>query len=219
MRFKKIIVTAGPTKEWIDPVRYISNASSGKMGFLIATEMLKYNQNTVYIYGGVTEKYSLFQGQKFQIETTQDLLESILEKLEEDTLIIMAAAPADFKPTKTSSEKIKKNGSENLIIELTQNPDILKTINQNIREKNFQNVRLIGFAAETNDLEKNAEAKLLKKGLDFIVGNYVGKGQGFGEVDSSVKIFSAKGLELEIINSSKEIISSKIVSFILNAYG
>jgi len=215
LNFKKVIVTSGPTKEWIDPVRYISNASSGKMGFLIANEIQKWIQNVTYIYGGVQEKYSQFTlGKKIKIETTIDLLNAILAEIENDTLVIMAAAPADFRPLTSSDTKIKKSSSDNLILELTQNPDVLKSLKNHINEKNYSNTKLVGFAAETNDLELNAKSKLERKGLEFIIGNYVGKNSGFGEVNSGVKIYSKTGLELEIIDKPKEIISKEIVYFL-----
>ncbi|MCB1176145.1 MAG: phosphopantothenoylcysteine decarboxylase [Leptospiraceae bacterium] len=215
MKFQKAIVTSGPTREWLDPVRYISNASSGKMGFNIANELIKLIPNLVYIRGGVLERYSEVKGARNkEVDTTIDLRNSILEELDEDTIVVMAAAPADFRPIMTAKNKIKKSKSEGLLIEFEQNPDVLASLNNIIKENNWNNTILVGFAAETEKLEENALGKLQRKGLTYIVGNYVGNGSGFGEVNTGIRIYSSKGMELEIQNESKESISGKIVNFL-----
>ena len=98
-QFKKAIISSGPTREWIDPVRYISNASSGKMGFSITKEILAWIPNVVYVHGNVSEKYASIDGVKsVYAETTIAMRDALLQELEDNTLVIMAAAPADFKP-------------------------------------------------------------------------------------------------------------------------
>jgi phosphopantothenoylcysteine decarboxylase/phosphopantothenate--cysteine ligase len=195
-RFKKIIVTAGGTREWIDPVRFISNASSGKMGYSIAFELVKQNHPVVYIHGSVSEKYSFINGAKnISIESTVDLKEAILSEFEHHTLLIMAAAPADFKPKNPSHVKIKKKEQSSLILELEPNPDILQTVNGYIQDKGLQGCELIGFAAETHNLEKNAEEKLRKKNLKFIIANPIGVNSGFGEKKTNIKNHQKNGLK------------------------
>ena len=122
-QFKKAIISSGPTREWIDPVRYISNASSGKMGFSITKEILAWIPNVVYVHGNVSEKYASIDGVKsVYAETTIAMRDALLQELEDNTLVIMAAAPADFKPKAPAENKIKKeSGSNDLIIELEKN--------------------------------------------------------------------------------------------------
>lgn len=214
-RFKKAIITSGPTREWIDPVRYISNASSGKMGFHITKEILSWIPNVVYVFGNVSDKYAKVEGAKnVYAETTVAMRDALLGELEEDTLVIMAAAPADFRPKAPAENKIKKEASGDLIIELEKNPDILMALSSYLKEKNFTSSVLIGFAAETEKLEEHALGKLERKGLKYIIGNYVGKTNGFGEVESSVRIFSKSGLTKEIANEPKEILAKGIVEFL-----
>lgn len=214
-QFKKIIVTAGGTREWIDPVRFISNASTGKMGYSIAFELVKQSYPVVYISGSVSEKYNYLENAKnIKIETTSQLLEVILAELENNTLVIMAAAPADFKPKNPSNSKIKKHENTSLILELEPNPDILQTANQYIKENGLKGCELIGFAAETQDLEQNAKEKLIKKNLKYIIANPIQENSGFGEKKTNIKIFSREGIELEINLESKEVIAQKIIEFL-----
>lgn len=215
-RFKKAIVSSGPTREWIDPVRYISNASSGKMGFNIAREILKWIPNLSYVHGNVSDKYARLEGAKnVYAETTLALRDALLNELENDTLVIMAAAPADFRPIMTAENKIKKEATLGLMIELEKNPDILMALNAYLKDKNYNSSVLIGFAAETENLEENALGKLERKGLKFIIGNYVGKSTtGFGEVDSTIRIFSKLGMVKEIANQPKEILAKGISDFL-----
>jgi phosphopantothenoylcysteine decarboxylase/phosphopantothenate--cysteine ligase len=217
VKFKKAIVTSGGTREWIDPVRYISNASSGKMGFHLAENISNWINDTVYIYGNVLEKYANFHGRRKSVETTIDMLNAILEEISQDTLIVMAAAPADFKPQEYSETKIKKTDQEYLI-KLINNPDILHTISQIIEEKTISGVHRVGFAAETNDLESNAMKKISNKKLDYIIGNTVGRNIGFGENESSIKIFSSNGLEAQFESLTKEVLAKEIVIFLKNKF-
>lgn len=213
MKFKKAIVTSGPTREWLDPVRYISNASSGKMGFYLALELKKWISNTIYIHGNVMEKYSLFPGDKISVESTRDMLDAILKRLESNTILIMAAAPADFRPINYNEQKVKKNNSS-YNLELIENPDILKTIDNFIFDNNFINIPRVGFAAETENLEENALIKLKKKNLNYIIANHVGRDQGFGEDNSTVFVYSTNGIELQILDKPKEQIAKEIVEFL-----
>ena len=215
MKFKKAIVTSGPTREWIDPVRYISNASSGKMGYNLALQVSHWIPNTVYIYGNVSEKYQDFNGKRVSVDSTNDMLQAIINEIQNDTILFMAAAPADFKPIIFEQEKIKKKDSDsNYSLQLIQNPDILKTISKYINEKNLNNISKIGFAAETSNLDQSAMKKVKEKNLDYIIGNYVGKEKGFGEANSSVRIYSPSGIEIELTDLPKEIIAQEVVNFL-----
>lgn len=217
MGFSKAIITSGPTIEWIDPVRYISNASSGKMGFHIAESVSKWVSEVVYIHGQVLENYKNPKGSKsVSVETTSDLCNSVLAEIQTDTILIMAAAPVDFRPAKSEKSKIKKEeGNETFVLELVKNPDILKTVSSKIAKEGISGCCLVGFAAETDFLEEYAQNKLKNKNLDYIIGNYVGKNEkGFGEVDTTVFIYSAFGKVAQIGPFSKEVISDKIVEFL-----
>lgn len=213
-RFKRAIVTSGPTREWIDPVRFITNASSGKMGFCIANEVKKYVDELVYVHGPIGVEFSKpKEAYTIYTESTLQMCETMISELKEDTIIIMAAAPADFRPIKSAENKIKKQETS-LVVEFTQNPDILLTIKKVVNERNLKNVVRVGFAAETENLDVFAKEKLERKGLSYIIGNYVSQNSGFGDRDSSVRIYSESGLQNEIGPESKESLATSITEFI-----
>ncbi|MDZ4726809.1 MAG: phosphopantothenoylcysteine decarboxylase [Leptospira sp.] len=219
--FRKVIVTSGPTREWIDPVRYISNASSGKMGFHIAEEFVKKgNFEVIYIHGNTLEKFAnVPNANNISVETTIQLRDAVLKELTGDSLLVMAAAPADFRPIMTAKHKIKKEDQsgekQGLLLELEENPDVLVQVSEHIKSNNIENVIRVGFAAETQDLDKNAISKIIKKNLNLIVGNFVGNGKGFGEIDSSVNIYALSGLIKSIGPLSKEDIAKQLVEYLL----
>lgn len=218
--FHKVIITSGPTREWIDPVRYISNASSGKMGFEIAKGFLDVTPNLVYIHGNTLERYSNLNGAKnISVETTIQLRDAVLAELSSDCLLLMAAAPADFRPIMTAEHKIKKEktseGSKGLLLELEENPDILYQVTQFVKENQLQNCYRIGFAAETQNLEKHALEKLRRKGIQRIIGNYVGIDSGFGDVSSTLKVYGLAGLETEIGPSPKAELAKELIQYLL----
>ncbi|TGL48960.1 phosphopantothenoylcysteine decarboxylase [Leptospira wolffii] len=217
MKYSKIIISSGPTREWIDPVRFISNASSGKMGFCLAEEALRRNIETVYIRGLTQTEYSKPKGAKIlSVETTEEMKDAVLSEISDSSVLIMAAAPADFRPKLSNDSKIKKEeGSDTLVLELVKNPDILLAVDERIREKNIRNVLRIGFSAETHSLNENALSKLNRKSLDYIVGNYVGKdSKGFGDRDTSVMIYGKDGSLRELGPDSKERIAIGILEYL-----
>ncbi|MFH0974370.1 MAG: phosphopantothenoylcysteine decarboxylase [Spirochaetota bacterium] len=193
LKNRKIIVTGGPTREWIDPVRYISNASSGKMGIALAEAAAARSKQTVFIHGPIDN--SLLTDKRFrsvQVETTNDLLNAVINELTPDCIIIMAAAPADYRPAERSSTKIKKeDGNDELILKLTKNPDILKFIaEKKTRDASLSGIFVAGFAAETDNTENNALKKLIAKNLDMICLNDVTqKDAGFGTDTNLITIF------------------------------
>lgn len=160
LKGKKILITAGPTRESIDPVRYISNHSSGKMGIFLAEEATKRGAEVILITGPGTVETEL---EKIKIQTTIDLKNEVDKYFPEVDALIMAAAPGDYSIEKVSKQKIKSTG-EDLILRLKENPDILKSLNK-------ENQVVIGFAAESENLLENAKIKLQKKNLDYIVAN------------------------------------------------
>jgi phosphopantothenate---cysteine ligase (CTP) len=194
LRDKKIIVTGGPTREWIDPVRYISNASSGKMGIALAEAAFRRTKQTIFIHGPIDN--NLVANKKFktlQVETTIDLLNAVVNELTPASVLIMAAAPADFQPAEKSQTKIKKeDGTDELILRLKKNPDILKTISEKrSADGSLKNIFVAGFAAETDNTENNALKKLSSKNLDMICLNDVTqKDAGFGTDTNRIIIFT-----------------------------
>ena len=213
-KFKKVIVTAGSTIDWIDPVRYISNASTGKMGFCIAYEFSK-KVKTVYIKGNVDSKYSKINNLKdYNTKTNLEMKEAILNEIDHNTMLIMAAAPLDFKLKDSKNQKIKKSNS--LKLNLNKNEDILLSISKEKKIRNIKNLILVGFCAETQKLEENAKYKLKAKNLDFIIANYISKKSGFGEKNTSIEVFGRNSLYFSIQNTSKEEIAKKLSAFLLN---
>lgn len=160
LKGKKILVTAGPTREPIDPVRYISNNSSGKMGVFLAEEATKRGAEVILITGPQTIETKL---KEIKVQTTLDLKDEVEKYFPEADALIMAAAPGDYFIDKASEQKIKSTGQD-LILTLKENPDILKSLNK-------ENQVVIGFAAESENLLENAKVKLLEKNLDYIVAN------------------------------------------------
>ncbi|HOK62472.1 MAG TPA: bifunctional phosphopantothenoylcysteine decarboxylase/phosphopantothenate--cysteine ligase CoaBC [Soehngenia sp.] len=179
---KKIIITAGPTQEAIDPVRYITNRSSGKMGYAIAKEAIRRGADVVLIAGPTD--LDIPDGVKFErITTTQEMLEKINLYFDDADVLIKAAAPSDYKPTHFSDKKIKKEiGKDIMEIDFEKNPDIAAYFGA----KKKKNQLIVGFAAETDDLLENATKKIQTKNLDFIIANDVTmEGAGF-EVDTNI---------------------------------
>lgn len=184
---KRVLVTAGPTREAIDPVRYITNRSSGKMGFAIAEAAAERGADVTLISGPVN--LSTPEGVKrVDIVSSDELCDSVAERFPGCDILVMAAAPADFTPAEFSSEKIKKGG-ESLTLNLRATRDILKAI-----APLKSNQKVMGFAAETNNLESNAIEKLKRKKLDYIAANDVtAEGAGFGADTNIITLFGADG--------------------------
>lgn len=202
---KKVLITAGPTQEPIDPVRYITNHSSGKMGYSIA-KAAKERGAKVTLVSGPTNLEKPSGVNVIDIVTARDMHKAVLEHFDEADIIIKAAAVADYKPKEVSENKIKKRDSD-LSIELTRNPDILLELG-----KIKKNKILIGFAAETRDLFENAKNKIDRKNLDFIVANNITlEGAGFKEDTNIVSIIDSFGNIQKYDKMKKEEISDIIL--------
>ncbi|MGD2098721.1 MAG: bifunctional phosphopantothenoylcysteine decarboxylase/phosphopantothenate--cysteine ligase CoaBC [Desulfobacterales bacterium] len=184
---KKIVVTAGPTVEPIDPVRFISNPSSGKMGYAIARAAAQRGADVVLVTGP-THLPDPANVNMIRIRTTDEMAEAVFNEFENADVVIKAAAVSDYRPRASADHKIKKGKSE-WVLPLKQNPDILRDLGC---RKTHQG--LVGFAAETRDLEQNATQKLTEKNLDIIVGNLVGSSHsGFESDTNTVTFFFADG--------------------------
>ncbi len=211
LKDKKILVSAGPTQEPIDPVRYITNHSSGKMGYSIARSAEKRGADVCLVSGPVAIDPPLGV-HLIEIQTAEEMAREVLSEMEMADIIIMVAAVADYRPVNRERFKIKKKDSnKNLTISLVENQDIIK---QAGRKKNKQ--FLVGFAAETNDLEKNALLKMEKKNLDLIVANLVGvEGSGFKSDTNKVKFFFRSGKSEDIPMMDKNLIADRLFDSIL----
>lgn len=189
---KKVLITAGGTREAIDPVRYISNHSSGKMGYAIAQCAVKRGAE-VYLVSGPTSLDKPAGVHFVPIESAQEMYDEVHNLFPDMDIVIKAAAVADYRPKVTANQKIKKLNDQ-LSIELEKNPDILLSLG-----KNKKGQILVGFAAETNDLIANAKDKITRKNLDFIVANDVTqKGAGFGTDTNIIKIIYPDGEILDL---------------------
>ena len=185
---KKVLVTAGPTREAIDPVRFITNHSSGKMGYAIA-ERAAARGAEVLLVSGPTNLPTPIGVKRLDIHTTNEMYNVVMEHSEKADIIIKSAAVADYRPETVATNKIKK-GDADIAIQLTRNPDILKKLGE--IKKNGQ--VLIGFAAETQDVVENAKLKVKRKNLDFIVANDLTRdGAGFKEDTNIVTIIDSSG--------------------------
>lgn len=203
---KNILITAGPTIENIDPVRYITNRSSGKMGYSIARKAIERGGNVTLISGKTNLDIPKGVSKFIQIESAKQMYDAVIDNLDENDIIIKSAAVGDYKPKNISNSKIKKS-DDDLILELDRNKDILKEIGKIKKDK-----ILVGFAAETNDLIQNAKKKIEKKNLDFIVANdLTQEGAGFAVDTNIVKIIDKNGNIQEYPKMKKYEISNIIL--------
>lgn len=218
-KFQKIVslnsflVTAGATREYIDPVRYISNGSSGKMGFAFMNAISSLQGNLKVIAGSYTDtRIDWFS--PIKATTTIELKDQIMQNLNNSKIdwLIMAAAPSDYRIKNPIDSKIKKT-SEELNLTFVKNPDILMEI-----RKNFEKLNILGFAAETDNLEKNAKEKLEKKKLDAICLNQVYKDEkGFNQDKNEIIFMDKDGFKIKIEQTDKEILAYLILYYIFKS--
>ena len=199
---KRILITAGGTKEKIDPVRYISNSSSGKMGLALA--------DAAYIQGADVTLVSTFRAERnytnIVVETAQDMERAVKESLKNQDCVIMAAAVSDYRVENPSVEKIKKDGNDKVTLALVKNPDILKEI------AGTPNTVIVGFCAESENLIENAKIKIQNKGCDYLVANDISrKDIGFNSDENEVYILD-KNLNIKHLEKdSKQNIAKQIL--------
>ena len=206
---KKILVTAGPTQEAIDPVRYITNHSSGKMGYAIAKAAMLRGAEVTLVSGRTAIEAPLFVN-VVPIVTAKDMFEAVTGISNEQDIIIKAAAVADYRPAVVSSEKVKKKEGQ-MSIELERTDDILKYLGENKREGQF----LCGFSMETQNMISNSRAKLERKNLDMVAANNVKEaGAGF-QGDTNVLTLITQKKETSLPLMSKEDAANKLLDKIL----
>lgn len=210
LKGKTFLITAGPTREPLDPIRYISNHSSGKMGYALAHKAVLRGARVILISGptSLTPPYGLHRF--ISVETALEMEKAVFENFREADVVIKAAAVADYRPKRYNTVKIKKKDEE-MVVEMVKNPDIL----QELGEKK-QNRVIVGFAAETDDKEKNALDKLKRKNLDIIVLNDVTQeGAGFGSDTNIVEIIYKDGRKEALPRMLKEEVADAIIDRIL----
>jgi Phosphopantothenoylcysteine synthetase/decarboxylase len=206
----RFLITAGPTREPIDPVRYISNRSSGKMGYAIAEAALEAGHGVVLISGSVNLD-SPRGAHVISILTSDEIYDAVHQHVGDCDVLVMCAAVADYKPQNVSATKIKKREAP-LSLELVPTRDILSSIKNNDRQ-----FLVVGFAAETNDVETNARKKLQTKHCDIIVANDVGGPDSGMESDQNeVTIFFRSGETKKISRAPKKIIARELVKIFSN---
>jgi phosphopantothenoylcysteine decarboxylase / phosphopantothenate---cysteine ligase len=202
----KCLISAGPTREWIDPVRFISNPSSGKMGYAIAKEARDMGFEVCLISGPV-ELPKPIGIEVVDVESALDMKRAIDEKFSFYDWVIMTAAVCDHRSERSSKIKLsKEHFPENL--SMTRNPDILKDLGK----KKSKRQLLVGFAAETHMVLESARKKLKQKNLDWIVANDVSKtNQGFSSDQNEVTLMNSDGLESQIARADKSVIAKEIL--------
>lgn len=208
LKGKTVLITAGPTYEALDPVRFIGNHSSGKMGFSLAEEAANRGANVILISGPSAEKTNNQNIQLHRVVSAKEMFDKVFENYENADIAIASAAVADYAPKEIAQEKIKKN-DDSLTIELVKNPDILKTMGER-KTKQF----LVGFALETQNEEENAKGKLKKKNLNMIVLNSLrDEGAGFKGGTNKIKIITESSLTKFSLKSKTEV-AKDILNFV-----
>lgn len=216
---KRILVTAGPTYEAIDPVRFIGNHSSGKMGFAMAGEMAAQGAEVVLVHGPVavaTPVHPLIRTQA--VTSAVEMLQACLKEFEGVDILVMAAAVADYTPSDPAAQKIKKTSDqdEGLVISLKKTTDILSELSQRRNDGQF----LVGFALETENEEVHALSKLKKKNLDMIVLNSLrDEGAGFGTDTNKITVFDRYGRRNQFPLQSKKQVAADLVRLISDQLG
>jgi len=211
---KKAMVTAGPTYEPIDPVRFIGNHSSGKMGIAIAQELQNRGADVTLILGPSSRPVSLNGMKVIKVTTAEEMYHACNEVFEKSDIAVMAAAVADYTPAQKASGKIKKKEAT-MTLELTKTKDILNALGE--KKKNGQ--VLVGFALETNNEKEYAREKLVKKNADLIVMNSLqDEGAGFGHDTNKITIFGKNGQEFGFEIKSKQEVARDIVDTLISQY-
>lgn len=206
----RVLITAGPTREALDPVRYLSNRSSGKMGFAVARAARDAGARVTLVSGPVSLKTPKGVW-RVNVESAQEMRRQVMQFLPDSDIFIATAAVADYRPAKISDSKIKKGG-EQLTIELVRNPDILADVAASSGAP-----FTVGFAAETHNLEDNARAKLFHKGLDMIAANKVGENEAFEQDDNELTVIWKNGEQL-LPRQPKRQLAKRLINLVARCY-
>ena len=210
LRDLSVLITAGPTREALDPVRYLTNRSSGKMGYAIAQAALQQGAKVTLVSGPVNIE-APSGAELVKVESAIDMFVAVKEKANEADIFISSAAVADYSATTIATDKIKKS-SETLSLTLTKNPDILSEISHALPD-----LFTVGFAAETNNLESYAQGKLVNKKLNMIAANQVGKNKGFDVDDNTLLVLWEDG-KTTLPLTSKTQLAEQLIALIATHY-
>ena len=203
---RRVLVTAGPTRERIDPVRFISNRSSGKMGFAVAQAAQEAGASVVLVAGPVVLPTPA-EVQRIDVESAAEMLAAVLHELPGTDLFISTAAVADYRPARAAEQKIKKH-QDTLDLSMERTPDVLATVAAR-SDRPF----VVGFAAETESVEQNARTKLMKKNLDMIAANEVGHAKAFDSEDNQLIVLT-RGVRHELARAGKLTLARGLIALI-----
>jgi phosphopantothenoylcysteine decarboxylase/phosphopantothenate--cysteine ligase len=206
----RVLVTAGPTREAIDPVRYIGNRSSGRMGYAVAAAAVEAGATVTLVSGPVSLPCPA-RVERIGVETAQEMLDAVRERVAGTDIFIAVAAVADYRPRAAATAKIKKSAAEMTLV-LERNPDILAAVAA-ISDRPFT----VGFAAETQDVETHAAEKLRVKGLDMIAANTVGAGRGFEAEDNELHVLWEGG-GVRLARTRKERLAQQLLEVVSARY-
>jgi phosphopantothenoylcysteine decarboxylase/phosphopantothenate--cysteine ligase len=210
LKGESILITVGGTREAIDPVRFISNHSSGKMGFAMAEAAAKRGAKVTAVCG-VTTVEPPADVEVIRAFSAEEMFQAVMKNLPEASIFIGAAAVADYRPSSVAEAKIKKAGQDFLTLELEKTPDILANVSQN----RHQGLLVVGFAAETNDVVPYARSKMQKKNLDLVVANDITKtGAGFNS-DTNIATIISRESEIELSLMTKRVLADKILDEVI----
>lgn len=216
MKHKRIVVASGPTREWLDPVRFISNPSSGRMGFSIARAALERVPEVCFVSGPGHEAFRKVPGARNTlVDSTEEMLAAVLNEVKPGSILIMAAAPADYTPVIAATSKIKKEAGKTIEIEFKPTPDILREV----AARDIPDTVRIGFAAETDHMRENALLKMESKKLDMICANQVFKdGVGFTAEKGVLLCMEKTGTETTLGPAHKDELGRKLVDLVLERF-
>lgn len=206
---KKIVITAGPTVEYIDPVRFITNKSSGKMGYAIAQAALDYGAQVILI-SGPTNLPVPIKATTIMVKTASQMFDAVMQEVKDANIFIATAAVADYRPETISQTKIKRT-KETLNLKLVPNPDILATVAA-LPDAPIT----VGFAAETENLLNNARHKLTTKGVEIIAANLIGENVGFDAEKNSLELFTKRGEQIKLAEQNKSVLAYDLMTFIFS---
>jgi phosphopantothenoylcysteine decarboxylase/phosphopantothenate--cysteine ligase len=208
----KVVVSAGPTFEDIDPVRFIGNRSSGRMGFAVAEAAAQAGAEVTLVAGPVSMATPPGMIRRIDVRSAEQMRDAVVAACADANIYIAAAAVGDYRPAIVADHKLKKHDGAPLELRLAENPDILATLAA-------QTVRpfLVGFAAETHDVERYAQDKLKRKGLDMIAANQVGGGLGFEAADNALTLYGPEGA-IELPRASKTELARQLVAKVAERY-
>ena len=207
-----VLVSAGPTYEDIDPVRFIGNRSSGRMGFAIAQAAAQAGARVTLVAGPVSLATPVGIAQRIDVRSAAQMHVAVLDAATQADIYIGAAAVGDYRPQEVSTHKLKKHDGAGLSLQLSENPDILASLSAKTVHP-----FLVGFAAETHDVASYAQGKLRRKGLDMIAANQVGGGLGFEAADNALTLYWADGA-LELPRASKPELAQQLIAQVAERY-